>query len=227
MKAESRWRAAQWSGLLVSLVIFALFALAAWKLGFFGRNAPEKVVAEAERIAGRRWLAPIFVLVYATLCAFALPVTVLAYGAGAIFGFLRGTLYIWTASMLGATGGYLLGRSVLSRAARSLLGAYQHKLGDLKKGSSALRVFRARLAPMAFGVTTYASAIAKVPLGAYLAGTAAGIIPGTLLSTFIGDRFVAGVSGRSHGALWLAIGMSVVLLGLSLIPNLVKTLRRT
>src|SRR6266567_798429 len=75
---DSRWRAAQWSRLLVSLVIVALFAFAAWKLGFFRRNAPQRVVAEAERIAGHRWLATMFVLVYATLSAFALPVTVLA-----------------------------------------------------------------------------------------------------------------------------------------------------
>src|SRR5438477_850464 len=102
MTRNDPWRATQWVRLLLTIVVLAAFAFAAWKLGFFTRNAPQKVVAEVERIAGRRWLAPIFGLVYATLAAFALPVTLLAYGAGAIFGFVRGAVYVWIASMLGA-----------------------------------------------------------------------------------------------------------------------------
>ena len=224
---DSRWRAAQWSRLLVSLVIFALFALAAWKLGFFRRNAPQRVVAEAERIAGHRWLATIFVLVYTTLSAFALPVTLLAYGAGAIFGFARGALYVWTASMLGATAGFVLARGILAKAARRLLGPHNDKLRELKKGNATLTVFRMQVMPVIpFGVVTYAAAIADLPLGRFLAGTATGIIPGTLLATFVGDRFIAGVSGTNHGALWLAIGLSVVLLALSLLPNVIKSVRR-
>ena len=228
MTDDRRGRSREWARLLLSLMALALFALAAWKLGFFERNAPQKVVAEAERIASQRWLAPIFVLVYAILAAFALPVTVLAYGAGAIFGFLRGSLYVWIASMVGGTAGYYLARGALATAARRLLHAHHDKLRQLKKDNPALGVFRMQVAPIIpFGVATYGSAIAEVPVTQFLAGTAAGIIPGTLLSAFVGDRFVAGVSGRSHGALWLAIGISLLLLALSFLPSVIKKRRRS
>ena len=208
------------------LVVLALFGLAAWKLGFFHHAAPQKVEAAAERVGGREWLAPTFILVYATLGAFALPVTVLAYGAGAVFGVLRGSLYIWIASMLAATAGYFLARGVLGTAARRLIGRHDEKLNAFRTRNAALTAFRMQLAPIVpFGVATYTAAIAELPPLSFLMGTAIGIIPGTLLSTFIGDRFIAGVSRGDKMALVIAIGVSLVLLALSYAPKLLKKSR--
>jgi uncharacterized membrane protein YdjX (TVP38/TMEM64 family) len=218
-------RAGDWVRLTVPFVVVALFAFAAWKLGLFS-SGEQKVVAAAERIGGREWLAPIFMLVYAALSALAIPETVLAYGAGAMFGFLKGALFIWIASMAGAAGGYWLARGALAKTARRLIGSRKDKLRKLDEGNAALNTFRMRLAPVVpFGVATYTAAIAKVRPLPFFAGTAVGILPSTLLAAFIGDRFRAGVSGGNRTALWIAIGVSLALLGLSFLPTLIEKAR--
>src|SRR5437762_6369690 len=120
-------RASDWLRLVAPLALAALFLVAAWKLGFFRRGS-RAVMREVEQITGRRWLAPAFVAVYALLCAFGLPVTMLAYFAGAAFGFVRGSLYIWIASMLGGTAAFYLAKGVLAKLAAKVVEPVQDKL---------------------------------------------------------------------------------------------------
>ena len=203
------------------------FAFVAWKLGFFHRNGPQKVVAAAEKVGGRQWLAPIFIVIYATMAAFAIPATMLAYAAGAVFGFVRGAIYVWIASMIGAVAGYSLARGVLAKSAERLLGPKRDKMRRLDKGNGVIAAARMRLTPfIPFGVLTYAAAIAKLRPVPFLIGTAIGIIPAVLLATFIGDRFVAGVSGHSKTGLWLGLAMSLTLLAISFAPRAIEKIRK-
>jgi uncharacterized membrane protein YdjX (TVP38/TMEM64 family) len=221
-----RSRLADLLRLLVSVVVLAIFAFVAWKIGLF-EPAGAKKVSTLTGHAGGVWLAITFIVIYATIAALSLPVHPLAYGAGALFGFVRGAIFIWIASMSGAASGYVLARYVWASAARRLLGRQKQKLKDLGKGNPALTAFRMQLMPLIpFGVFNYAAAVGKMPLAQFLIGTAFGIIPGTLLSAFIGDRVVAGVHGHNRGALYLAGGIGVLLLALSFVPNLIKKLRR-
>jgi uncharacterized membrane protein YdjX (TVP38/TMEM64 family) len=177
--------------------------------------------------AGTAWIIVAFVLVYALIASLALPVGPLAYGAGAVFGFIRGSIAVWVASMVGATVGYLLARYVWANAARRLLGPHRKRLTGLGKANSALIAFRMQVMPIIpFGVFNYTAAISKLPLMEFLVGTAFGIIPGTLLATFVGDRFIAGVHGSDRKPLFLAIGMALALLALSFLPNLIKKMRK-
>src|SRR5204862_1326724 len=88
------------------------------------------------------WLVVTFIVVYAAIAALSLPVHPLAYGAGALFGFVRGAIFIWVASMAAAATGYVLARYVWARAARRLLGDQKEKFQDLGKGNPALIAFR-------------------------------------------------------------------------------------
>ncbi|MFL5620648.1 MAG: TVP38/TMEM64 family protein [Gemmatimonadaceae bacterium] len=224
-----RERHTDWLRLLAPLVVLALFALAAWKLGFFRSRGADQVVAEAERVAGRQWLAPIFIVVYAALTAIALPMTMLTYAAGAVFGVVRGSIYVWIATMIGAVAAYYLARGLMAKTARRLIGPHRDKLRALKSGRhAALTVFRMQLTPMLpFAVVTYAAGSFELSPLAFFTGTAIGIVPGTLVATFVGDRFVAGVSGHDRSAVWLSIAIPTVLLGLSFVPKLVKSIRRS
>jgi len=209
--------------LLAPLAIYAILAFIAWKLGYF---RTQKVTEAAGNAATNPWVGVGFVLVYALVASVALPVGPLAYGAGAIFGFWRGSILVWIGSMLGAVGGYHVARGIWSRPARRLLGRYKDKIHDLDKGSVFLNTFRLQLMPIIpFGVFNYAAGISELSLREFLAGTAVGIIPGTLMATFIGDRIIAGVRGEGKQPYLLAAGVALIVLALSFAPTLWEKLR--
>lgn len=204
--------------LVAPLVVYAALAFTAWKLGYFH----EQTVAEAAQGSRGSWrVGSIFVLVYGAVGALALPVGPLAYGAGAIFGFWRASVLIWLGSMLGAVVGYYLARGVLAKPAHRLLGRYEGKLHELREGNVFLAAFRLQLMPITpFGAINYAAAISKLAPLPFFLGTAFGIIPGTLLAAFIGDRFAAGVRGKSKKPYLFAAAAALVMLAISFAPKL-------
>jgi uncharacterized membrane protein YdjX (TVP38/TMEM64 family) len=213
--------------LVVSALVLGVFAFIAWKLGLLRATGAGKVSRLAGNAGGTALLAVTFIVVYAVIAALALPVFPLAYGAGAVFGFVRAALLVWIGSMLGAITAYLLARYMWGSAARRLLGPHDERLKDLQRGNSALITFRMRLSPIVpFGAFSYAAGIGRMPLTPFLSGTALGTIAGTLLATFVGDRFMAGMHGNYSHPLLLVAGVALVLLGLSFLPDLIGRLRR-
>ena len=204
--------------LVVPVILYAVLAFVAWKLGYFH----EQTVAEAaESSRSSLFVSGIFVLIYGVIGSLALPVGPLAYGAGAVFGFWRGSILIWLGSMLAVVAGYYLARGVLAKPARGLLARYEETLHHLRKENVYLTAFRLQLMPLIpFGALNYAAAISKFPALPFFLGTAVGIIPGTLLTAFIGDRFIAGVRGKSKKPYLLAGAAALVILAGSFVPKL-------
>lgn len=204
--------------LVAPFVLYAVFALVAWKLGYFHE---QKVIQESRSSLGNPFVATAFVLIYGAIAALALPVTPLAYAAGAVFGFIRAAILVWLGSMLGAVAGFYLARGVWAKPARRLLKHYEDKLDSMSKGNVFLTSFRLQLMPIVpFGAFNYAAAIARFDVLPFLAGTALGIIPGTAMATFIGAQIAAGVHGKSKKPyLWGGL-VALVALGLSFAPKL-------
>jgi uncharacterized membrane protein YdjX (TVP38/TMEM64 family) len=210
--------------LIAPFVIYAAVAFVVWRLGYFHA---EKVSTAAQRSSSGVSVAVIFVVLYAMLSAIALPISPLAYAAGAIFGFLRGSLLVWLGSILGAAAGYYLASGVLAKPARRLLGNYNAKLREIKRGNVFLTALRLQLMPIIpFGAFNYAAAISKLDVFRFLAGTAVGIIPGTLLATFIGAQFAAGIHGKSKTPYVLAAAAALLLLALTFTPKLWEKFHR-
>ena len=210
--------------LIAPFVIYAVVAFVIWKRGYFHA---EKVSAAAESASSALSVATVFVLLYAGLSAIALPISPLAYAAGAVFGFWRASVLVWLGSILGAAAGYYLASGVLAKPARRLLGNYNAKLREIKRGNVFLTALRLQLMPIIpFGAFNYAAAISKLDLFRFLAGTAVGIIPGTLLATFIGAQFAAGIHGKSRTPYILAAGAAIVLFALTFTPKLWEKLHR-
>ncbi|HJP58753.1 MAG TPA: VTT domain-containing protein [Gemmatimonadaceae bacterium] len=208
--------------LVAPVVIYAILAVVAWKLGWFHE---QKVAAMARASTRSLYVDSAFVLIYAAGCALALPVTPLAYGAGAVFGFWRASILVWTASMLGAIAGYYLARGILEKPARALLGRSNEMLRSLRKGNVFLTSLRFQLMPVKpFGVFNYAAAISKLDPVPFFAGTAIGIIPGTLMATFIGDRVAAGAHGKSRKPFLVGGAVALLAITLSFAPKLWKKL---
>jgi uncharacterized membrane protein YdjX (TVP38/TMEM64 family) len=221
-----RLSTSDWVRLGAPAVFYVVLAVVAWKLGFF-HDTSEKVTEAAGGSTRTVWFAAGFVLVYGTVAAMALPVSPLAYGAGAVFGFWRAWILVWIASMLGAVAGYYLARGIWAKPASLLLGRYAEKLHNLRKGNVFLAALRMQLLPVIpFGAYNYAAGISRLPVLWYLAGTAVGIIPGTVMATFIGDRLAAGMIGGEKEGLFIGGAVALVVVALSFLPRLLAKKRR-
>lgn len=217
---------ADWLRVIVPVAIIAGFIALAWRLGYFDLKHPQKLASAADRAQGVAWLGPMFIALYAALATLAVPISPLAYAAGAVFGFSKGSLYVWIASIIGASLGYLLARTAWAGPARRLLGRHEHKLRELRHGNAFLTTFRMQLLPvLPFGVFNYAAAITGLSFVPFLIATALGIVPGTLAAVFVGDRIEAGLHGNKQPLLLAAI-VGAALVALSFAPTLVKRLRR-
>jgi uncharacterized membrane protein YdjX (TVP38/TMEM64 family) len=209
------------------VIAVVIFVVIAWKHGYFNLKNPQKLEGAAQKAQGIAWLGPIFIAIYAGLATFAAPVSPLAYGAGAVFGLYRGTSYVMIASLIGATAGYFLARSAWSGVARRLLGRFHDKMRDMRHGSVFLTTLRFQLLPvMPFGIFNYAAGVARLPFWHYLAGTALGILPGTVAAVYVGDRVMAGLTGTDKSAFVVATVVVVALFALSFAPTLIKKLKR-
>ena len=208
---------------LLALIVFVVIA---WRHGYFDLKNPQKLDAAAQRVQDIPWLGPIFVAVYSTLAMLAAPVSPLAYGAGAVFGVVRGTIFVELASLIGATGGYYLARSAWSGVARRLLGRFHARLRDMRHGSVFLTTLRFQLLPiMPFGVFNYAAGVAHIPFVPFLAGTAVGILPGTVAAVYVGERVIAGITQSDRRAFVVAGLVVAAMFALSFAPTVIKKLR--
>jgi uncharacterized membrane protein YdjX (TVP38/TMEM64 family) len=211
-----------WARVALPVVILAALVVAAWRLGYFDLKKPGALHEAAQRATGIPWLAPTFVAVYATMAALAAPVSPLAYGAGAVFGFVEGSILVWVASMLGSAAGYTLARTVWSESALRLLGRHEGKLQRLRQGNTFLNVLRLQLVPMIpFGMLNYAAGTARLRFLPYWSASGLGIIPLTLAAAYVGDRLRAGVRGSGARAFVIGGAVMVGMLLLSLLPTLI------
>src|SRR4029079_17776588 len=92
---KERLRLSDWVRIALPILFVIAFMFVAWRLGYFKLRHPQHLGAAADRVRDVPWLGPIFVSVYAAMGAFAAPVSPLAYGAGAVFGPIRGTVFVW------------------------------------------------------------------------------------------------------------------------------------
>jgi uncharacterized membrane protein YdjX (TVP38/TMEM64 family) len=220
-------RATDWVRIGLPVLTLIVFVVLAWKHGYFDLKNPEKLEGAAQRAQDVPWLGPIFVAIYAALAAFAAPVSPLAYGAGAVFGLVRGTLFVMLASLLGASAGYFFARSAWSGVARRLLGSFHDKMRELRKGSVFLTTLRLQLLPvMPFGIFNYAAGVGHFPFLPFIFATMIGILPGTVAAVYVGDRVMAGITRSDKSAFVVATLVVAALFALSFLPTLIKKLRR-
>ena len=77
-----------------------------------------------------------------------------------------------------------------------------------------------------FGIFNYAAGVTRLRIPGFLAGTALGIVPGTIAAVYVGDRLVDGLETGNKQALLVAALVVATLFALSFAPMLVKKLRQ-
>jgi uncharacterized membrane protein YdjX (TVP38/TMEM64 family) len=209
------------AGRLFVLALLAAGIAAGWRWrGLFDPLEWTTVVA-------RNPMAPLaFLALQIAASLFFVPRTLLAVGAGLLFGVWWGTLWAALGSVAGAVCGFLIARylhaGLLDRADPVRLAAL---LRQAERGGWRM-VAIVRLVPVIpHSLTNYALGLTRVGLGAYAFGSLVGQLPLTVAFVDFGaagGRVLAGAGDWRHQVLWPSlIGFSALLLSL-LLPLLVR-----
>jgi uncharacterized membrane protein YdjX (TVP38/TMEM64 family) len=137
--------------------------------------------------AAGTWGAAVFVAGYAALCLLPAPKALLTALGGLLFGLWLGALLSWVAALAGAAIafglGRALGRDAVDRLTRGRVERADRLLADHGFGA----VLAARLTPvLPFTVINYAAGLTGVRWRHYTAGSALGMVPGSLAYAALG-----------------------------------------
>lgn len=122
----------------------------------------------------------VYVLAYVVFCVLGIPASPLTIGAGAIFGFVAGTIVVVIGATLGATLSFLLARTVMRRKIESVTAsnARFRALDRAITREGGRIVFLVRLAPVfPFAYVNFAFGLTGVRTLSYIVATFLGIIP--------------------------------------------------
>ncbi len=170
------------------------------------------------------WAPVVYIVVYAVGVCLFLPGTLLTGLGAAIFGAYWGFVYVWIAAMLGASGAFLIGRTLAREFASSLIGDKLKKYDDAIERNGFATVLYLRLVYFPFTPMNFGMGITKVRFKDYIFGTGLGIIVGTFIFTFfIGTLKEVWTSGNWAELLSFKVFFSIGLFIFSFfIPKLIK-----
>lgn len=171
---------------LVQLGVLVLgFVGAVTALHLSGWDGPAQL-QDLVRSAG--WAGVIvFVVGYALLALAPTPASVLTILAGALFGVWWGTLLAWAGALLGATGGFAIGRRLGRSAVDRLLRGRLHQADVVLSDHGLATIIAVRLVPLfPFTPLNYAAGLLGIRTRDYVVGTAVGIVPGALAYASVG-----------------------------------------
>lgn len=151
----------------------------------------------------------VFVVLYAALTVLLVPGAVGSTAAGALFGAFWGTALTVLGATIGATAAFLiarsLGRAQIERMAGPKIAGVDRWLTDRGVGA----VLFLRLVPLfPFNAVNYGAGLTAVPLRTYVAGTAIGILPGTVAFVGLGAGLDDPGSATFLGSLGLLVALS-------------------
>ena len=147
------------------------------------------------------WGPVVFIAGYAVAVIGFVPASVLTLAAGAIFGVVRGVVYVFVAATVGAAGAFLVSRYVARAAVERRIGGNPRFAAVDRAVAAEGRkiVFLLRLSPVfPFTLLNYALGLTRVRFVDYLVASL-GMIPGTLLYVYYG-KLAGDVAALAGGA---------------------------
>lgn len=185
--------------------------------------------ALASTLAGLRdaWWSPLALGgLYLLLAPLGLPMSPLVFAGGAVFGFARGALYNFLGLYCGAVASFMLARGLGHELIAHYLGERLKRVERMVARQGFWTLVRVRLVPAPFALINYGMAFAGVRLPSFLASTALGLIPTTLLYTWIAATFTNAAAGDRREVARNALLAIAALAAASLLPNLVTRWKR-
>jgi uncharacterized membrane protein YdjX (TVP38/TMEM64 family) len=173
------------------------------------------------------WAPVLYILGYALGVCLLVPGTLLAALGAAIFGPWWGFLYVWVGAMLGAAGGFLIGRYLGRDYAAALIGPRLRKYDESIRHNGFATVLYLRLLYFPFSPMNFGMGLTGVAFADYLLGTGLGILVGTFIFTFfignLGQVWAGGDWSRLNGwQTWLSLAL---LIGSLFLPKIIRKYR--
>ncbi|HKR63268.1 MAG TPA: TVP38/TMEM64 family protein [Thermoanaerobaculia bacterium] len=171
----------------------------------------------------------LYALVYVVCCVLIIPALALTIGAGAIFGFVKGSLLVIVSATVGATAAFLLARTVMRHRVERIV-ANNAKFRALdraitREGTKIMGLVRLSGFPP-FTWVNYAFGLTGIRLGPYIATTFFGIIPGTLAFTWTGAAGAAALEGTGNRVLLIVTAIGAVLVSVFIARIALQAIRR-
>jgi uncharacterized membrane protein YdjX (TVP38/TMEM64 family) len=142
----------------------------------------------------------VYVIVYAVCVVAFVPASILTLGAGAIFGFVGGTIVVVIGATIGATLAFLLARTVMRKRIEKMTATNaKFRALDRAIASEGMKiVFLVRLAVVfPFTYINYAFGLTAIPLWRYVLATFLGIIPATAAFVFASSAAAKAATGET------------------------------
>ncbi len=209
--------------LLVPALVFVVLALVgvAWKWTPLASWLSLDALAGLGREIDAAPFTPLLVIgAYMLAGLLVLPLTVLIGVTGLVFGPWWGVVHAMTGALSSAALLYLIGRWI----GRERVARY----GGRRLNGASRRLARAgivgmaviRLVPFApYSLINLAAGASQLAFHHYLIGTAIGLLPGMLLTTMFVDRLVQAVRDPGPGAIMLAVGLAVAVVGVGFVAR--------
>jgi phospholipase D1/2 len=198
------------------LVMFAALVAA---LAALWRFTPLAQVVGADQVVGwakdfgATWWAPIVVmLAYTPACFVMFPRPLITLASVIAFGSVLGFAYSMSGIVAAAVVTYISGRRMRRDTVRRLAGPKIERMVDVLRRHGLLAMSLLRLVPIApFFVVGMVAGAVRLKLWHLAAGTAIGMLPGTLAATIFGDQLENALAGGNIN--WWLVGGCAALLG--------------
>jgi phosphatidylserine/phosphatidylglycerophosphate/cardiolipin synthase-like enzyme/uncharacterized membrane protein YdjX (TVP38/TMEM64 family) len=194
------------------------FAAAIAALAALWRFTPLAEIAGAEQVVGwakdfgATWWAPLVVMAaYTPACFVMFPRPLITLAAVIAFGPALGFAYAMTGIIGAAAITYVAGRRMPRDTVRRLAGPKVERMVDVLRKHGLLAMSLLRLVPIApFFVVGLVAGAVRLKLWHLAAGTAIGMLPGTLAATVFGDQLENALAGGDINW-WLVGGCAAAL----------------
>jgi phospholipase D1/2 len=206
-----RKRGPAWGKLaLIAAVVLALTA--AWRFTpLAGLITPERVIDWAKEFGARPWAPLAVMLAYTPACFVMFPRPLITLAAVIAFGPWLGFVYALAGIVFSAIVTYYAGRRMRRDTVRRLAGPHLDEMVEVLKRNGLLAMTLLRLVPLApFFVEGVVAGAVGIKLWHLAAGTAIGLLPGTLATTVFGDQIETALSGGDFNW-WVVGGVAAVL----------------
>jgi phosphatidylserine/phosphatidylglycerophosphate/cardiolipin synthase-like enzyme/membrane protein DedA with SNARE-associated domain len=203
-----------WGKLAVLVaVIAALTAL--WRFTPLAEMfSAQQAVEWAKEFGNRPWAPWVVMLSYTPACFLLFPRPLVTLAAVIAFGPWLGFAVALGGVVLSSGVTYYAGRFMRRDTVRRLAGARLDRMIEVLRKHGLLAMTLLRLVPLApFAIEGIVAGAVRLKLWHLLAGTAIGMLPGTLATTVFGEQIEAAVSGDRGVNWWVIFGVGALLVG--------------
>jgi phospholipase D1/2 len=200
----------------LALIVVVLASLAAfWRLTPLADVVtPEAAIAWAKEFGNQPWAPFVVALAYTPGSFVLFPRPLITLTAVIAFGSWLGFGVALSGLVLAAAANYFSGRRMRRDTVRRLAGRRLDRMIDVLRRHGLLAMTLLRLVPLApFAVEGIVAGAVRLKLWHLLAGTAIGVLPGTLAMTLFGEQIELAFSEGGSVNWWVVTGIGVLLTG--------------